>query len=269
MSTNLRNALADMLAVVEPFKDDIPNILLKRTPNNDIAMAAKSRHGNISITGNLLIDVPELRGVACLGSIPYLSAIVGSKYIKGKAKFSVELAYDESKKDGKDLTLLKSMLFQGGKMESFYQATDPFINKINRVKAPPATKVWPVTFEITPELTADFNEIMKVHRAAPKVGGDRDDVFKLIATGSSISATFGERGHLSSVVLTEDAHREDTGDGVDNFHALFSVTQFQAILKLIGKGTGKANLSLRSLRVDINTEIANYSLTIIAKKLSG
>ncbi len=262
MSLEFKNLLTDVLSVVEPFRDEIPFILMKRTQEQDIALAAKSKNGNIRITARSHKDVPDFEGVACLGSLQYLSAVLNSPQMSGKNNFSIKQHY-ETATDGKTHAL-RYMTFKGGrKMEVFYEATDPFVNKMNKIK-PPKIDSWPITFKINAAFIKDFNDITKVHRASPKLGGDRDDVFTLLYSNGKMSAVFGEKSHQSTMILTEDT----TTTGVDTHNDLFPVTHFQAILKLIGKNTGVGKLAPRALRIDTSTEYATYSLMITAKKKS-
>ena len=260
MSKELRNLLADVITIVEPFRDDISHILMKRTPEGDIAAAAKSRDSNISITMLSQKDVEGFEGVACFGSIPYLSAALNSSYIKDD-RAKIDLDYDTAS-DGKTHAL-KSITFKGGrKLVAFYQATDPFINKMNRIK-PPIIREWPIKFTIDGQFIKDFNEVYKVHRAS-MVGGDKDAVFTLSYSFGEIISLFGEKGHQSNMILSENAESTD----IDKLSALMPITHFQAILKLIGKGVGHAKFTDKALRVDIQTELATYSLMILAKKVS-
>ncbi len=265
MSTELKDLLIDVLSVVEPFRDEITHILMKRTEGGDIVAVAKSKDSNISITVMSSNDVPEFSGVACFGSLPYLGAVVKSKYLTGD-NYSVEPAFDTAS-DGKTRAL-RSITFKGGKnkLEAFYQATDPFVNRLNKIK-PPTIKEWPITFDIDSQFIKDFTEIQKVHRAAPKIGGDRDDIFTLAYNNGEIIAVFGERGHQSSMVLTEKAE----SSGQDKMGALLPVSHFQAILKLVApaKGLGVAKFAEKALRVDITTDLATYSLMILSKKPSN
>lgn len=260
MSVEFRDLLTDVLTMVDPFRDGITFILTKRTKTGDIVSVAKSKSGDISITSMSRVDVPDLEGAACFGSLPYLKAILSSKFIKGKANFSMEPHYDISS-DGKTNSL-RFVLFKGGnKMEASYEATDPFISKMQNVKLP-SIKDWTVTFKIDQNFISDFTEMHKVHRAAPKIGGDRDDIFTLLCSEGKVIAVFGEKGHQTSMTLGENNE-----SGV-KLSALLSVTHFQAILKLLGKGTGEARFAEKALRVDTVTDIATYSLMISTKKQS-
>ena len=261
MSKEFRDLLADVIRIVEPFRLDISHILMKRTPEGDIAAAAKSRDSNISITMLCKKEVKAYEGVACFGSLPYLSAILDSSYVKDNDNAKIELNYDTAS-DGKTHAL-RSINFKGGrKMVAYYEATDPFINKMNRIK-PPTIKEWPVKFTIDDQFIKDFNEVYKMHRASITTG-DKDAVFNLAFSFGEVIAMFGDKGHQSNIVLSENAEGTDT----DKLSALMPVMHFQAILKLIGKGTGQARLCEKALRVDVQTDMATYSLMILAKKVS-
>ena len=80
MSKEFRDLLEDVIKVVEPFSAEISFILMKRDRDDDIVLVAKSKTTSIQITAMSLKDIPDFDGVACFGSIPYLGAVVKSKY---------------------------------------------------------------------------------------------------------------------------------------------------------------------------------------------
>ena len=264
MSVEFKNLLTDILMVVEPFRDEIPFVLMKRTQEQDIALAAKSKSGSIRITARSHMDVPDFEGVACLGSLQYLSAVLNSPQFKGdKKEFEITQHY-ETATDGKTHAL-RYITFKGGrKMEVFYEATDPFVNRMNKIK-PPKIDKWPITFNINEAFIKDFNDITKVHRASPRLGGDRDDVFTMLYSKGQISAVFGEKSHQSTMILTDDVTADE---GIDTHNDLYLVNHFQTILKLVGKNKGVGKLAPFALRVDTSTEYATYSILITAKKRS-
>ena len=266
MSNEFRNLLADLLSNTEPFRDSISHLLLKKTESGDVAAAAKSRDGNIAVTARSKMDVPEFHDVACLGSLPFLNSIVNSAYFSGKAKSvsNMELNYDISS-NGKTNALRSIDFTSGKKMEIFYQATDPYINDLTRVKKA-TVKDWNVKFQITPTLIADFMEALKIQKAAPKIGGDRDEVFTLSYTqDNEIIAVFGEKGHSTSIVLSKQV---EESEDVNVITSLFSIVNFQAILKLVGKKEATCFLADKALKVEMETDQAFYSLMTTAKKLS-
>ena len=242
MSDEFRNILADLLANTEPFRDSISHLLLKKTEAGDIVAAAKSRDGNIAVTARAKIDAPEFHDVACLGSLPFLNSIVNSAYFTGKSRSvsKMKMNYDISS-NGKTKALRSMEFSSGKKMQIFYQATDPYINDLTRVKKA-TVKDWNVKFKITPTLIADYMEALKIQKAAPKIGGDRDDVFTLSYTqDNEIVATFGEKGHSTSIVLSKQV---EESEDVNVITSLFSIVNFQAILKLVGK---KEDLMIQKL----------------------
>lgn len=262
MSKEFRNLLAETITVVEPFRDEIQFILMKKTREGDIALVGKSKSSSIEITALSKHDLPDFEGVACFGSVSYLGAILKSKYLKN-GSFSMEVEYKE-RKDYNTKSVF-SILFESEdeKFQAFYQATDPFVNKMNRIKPLNITN-WPVSFTITQDFIKDFNEIIKVHKSGPKLGGDRDDLFTLSFSNGNIVAIFGEKGHRSNLVLCDNA----VGKDVDTISALLNISLFQSILKLIGKGDAKARFTSTALKIDIDNDAATYSLTIAAKKRS-
>lgn len=262
MSKQFRTLISDAISVVDPFRDEIQYLLMKKTKDGDVALLGKSKNSSIEITALSRHDIPEFEGVACFGSLSYLGAVLKSKYLKTD-EFSMDVEYRE-KKD-QNTKSVYSILFESndGKFQAFYQATDPFVNKMNRFK-PAAVKSWPVTFTVDQEFIKDFSEIQKVHKSGARLGGDRDDLFTLSYSGGDIVAIFGDKGHRSNLILSRSAE----ADGIDTLSALLSITLFQSILKLVGKGEAKAKFTANALKIDIINDAAAYSLTIAAKKRS-
>lgn len=263
MSKEFRNLLAEAVTIVEPFRDELQFILMKKTKSGDISLAGKSKSSSIEMTALSKHDIPDFNGVACFGSISYLGAILKSKYLKAD-NFSMDIEYKE-KKDYNTQSVY-AIMFESAdeKFQAFYQATDPFVNKMNRIK-PSAIDGWPVSFTINQEFIKDFNEIQKVHKSGPRLGGDRDDLFTLSYSDGNIVSMFGEKGHRSNLVLCTDAQGKDD---IDSISALLNISLFQSILKLVGKGEARAKFTSTALKIDIDNTAATYSLTLAAKKRS-
>ena len=261
MSIEFRDLLIDVVTVVEPFRDAISHINMKRAPSGDVVIGAKSSNGSVSVTATSKIDVPDLEGIACFGSIPYLSATLNSPLIKDNNSFSMETMYETA--SDKKTRALRHLTFKGGgnKLNVSFKVADPFISQLSKVKIS-AIRDWGASFKVDQDFIKSFNDVQKIHRAAPKMGGDRDDIFTLSYTGEEIIAIFGEKGHQTHMVLTDKA----TGDNKVN--ALLSITQLQSILKLLGKGEGEAKFAQKGLRIDFDTDYAVYTISILGKKES-
>ena len=137
------------------------------------------------------------------------------------------------------------------------------ITKINRIKLP-TTLDWPVAFSIDAEFISSFTELFKVHALAPKVGNDRDDIFKLALADNTIEAIFGDQHHTANVVLSEMVEADSQADKTN---AYFSIGIFRTILRLVGKRESIGYLSNTGLRVDMQTKLAEYKFITAAKKV--
>jgi len=264
MSLEFKNLLTDILSKVEPFSDGVSHILMRKEGDGGIAFLAKSRDGNISITGTSKEIIPFFEDVACLGSLPYLGSVLNSAYFKKGNDLNMELNYETSS-NGKTRAL-RSILFttKNGKFESFYQATDPFVHNLNKNK-PSVIDNWPIEFTINKGVIAEFTEVAKIHKSAPKIGGDRDDIFTLAYSSEKILAIFGEKGHQSTVILAEDV---DYSGVTDSLSALFSLTTVQSLFKLIGKSDAVCRVADKALKIELETINGFYFFVTTAKKLS-
>lgn len=260
MSTELKTLLTDLLTNVDPFKDVVTHIMVKEKDGKAIA-AAKSKDGSISIMARSLGEVPGFAHVACLGSLPYLRSAINSSYM---AEGNLDLSFDEAS-DGKTQMLRSIQLSGSNGFSVFYQAVDPFINKLIRIKNPAALD-YPVAFVINDAFISNFDEIHKVHMQAPKMGTDLDDIFTLAYDDGKMVGLFGERGHSSTVTLTDEVEVEP---GTDKVNAMLSISRFRSILKLVGKNGGAGFLSDKALKVDTETRTVGYEFVTTAKKVRG
>jgi len=261
VSEEFRDFLTDLLEAVDPFRDRITHILMRRS-DNGVEAAARARENSISVQAIAKKPISDYDHFACLGKLQYLKTILNSAYIKGKTDFSIDLKYDTAT-DNKT-TALRSVEFEGGGMKAYYTPTDPFVNKLNNVPVP-VIKKWPVLFGIDDKVINHFDQLFRIHQSAPRAGGDRDDVFQLAYNGGEILALFGEKGHQSQVTLTTEA---GTTEEIDKLSALFSISHLRSIMKFMGKKGGVAYFADKCLKIEMETAYADYAFAIYAKKLS-
>lgn len=253
--------LADVLASVDPFKDVVTHIYLRRRKDGTegVEAAAQPRDGSIKISAVSVKPIEEFQNVACLGNLPYLRAVLQSSYLKKEP--TLDLNYDvDSQGKGE---ALRHINFKGTKgFKTHYQATDPYIDKLGRVK-PVVIDYWPVAFFINAEVIKNFDEIIKIHASAPKIGTSLDDVFYLVYEGGKVEGIFGDQGSQSSVVLSDIAEAESD---VDKVTTLLSISRLRSILKQIGKGEAMAHLCPTALKIDTGTEHAKYQFVLQGKR---
>lgn len=267
MSKVFRDVMVDMLTHIEPFRDSISNLLMRKNTDGSITAVAKARDGNIALLIESKEEIPGFDHIACFGSLPYLRSILKSAYFNGKSKTSSGMGIDMefAVSSNGETTALKSIQFstKSGKFEAFYQATDPFVNNLNKVKLP-TIDVWDADFIVGQNEIKDFNEVLKIHKTAPKIGGDRDDIFKLTIDDGVVQATFGDKGHNSSVSLADNV---DIITDIPGINSLFSVSKIEAMFKLIGKGEAQCSVAKKALRIQLETAWCTYSIVTTAKKL--
>ncbi len=259
--------MVDILTHVEPFRDSIPNLLMRKNTDGSITAVAKARDGNIALIVESKHEIPELEHNACFGSLSYLRSILKSAYFNGKGKGATGMIIDMEfaiSSNGKS-EALKAIQFttKSGKFEAFYRATDPFVNNLNKVKLP-TIDTWDADFIIGQDEIKGFGEVLKIHKTAPKIGGDRDDIFKLTIDDGVVQATFGDKGHHSSVTLGDNV---DIVTDVPGINSLFSISKIEAMFKLIGKGEAQCSVAKKAFRIQIETAWCTYSIVTVAKKL--
>ena len=258
MST-LQQFLTDILGAVDPFKDVILRIMMLERDGH-IHAAAQAKDGSFSIQIKSKTPIDGFRAKACLGSLPYLRSGLASKNM---ANGELELTYGQSGASNEDV--LRSIKLKGAnRFSQFYQAIDPFVNQLNRIKLP-ATIDWPVAFGIDGNFISNFDDSVRVISAAEKMGSERDDIFMLSLVNGGIEGVFGERTHTITVQLTGIV--ETSLEDSDTLNAHFNISRFKSLLRLIGKGEGIGYLSSKSLKVDIETDHAEYQYTVSAKKV--
>jgi hypothetical protein len=258
MSEKFQAFMSELLDTLDPFKDVIANVMV-RDKDGEVKAAAKSRDGVISIEVTCKGDLPGFHDKACFGSLPFLRGALASPKMKGG---KVELTFGDAS-TGKD-TVLRSAILKGKNRYSvFYQAIDPFVNKMNRIKLPPMLD-WPVAFAIDQEFIKTFDEMYKVNALAPKTGSGRDDIFQLAHTEEGMEVIFGDQHHRSNVVISQTVEAKPQPDGLKT-NAYFSISRFKAILRLIDKGEAIGYLSNTGLRVDTETKHATYKFVTAAK----
>lgn len=253
--------LSDLLTSVDPFKDVISHIMMRERDGRVIAVA-KSRDGSISIQVKSRGEVPGYSHKACLGSLPYLRSALASAYMK---EGTLELTTGESSRGNDEV--LRSIKLKGSHgFNVFYQAVDPFVSRLTEIEQPKkSTELdYPVAFGVDAQFISNFDEAFKVQQQAPKVGTDRDDIFTVSYNNDTVEAIFGEKGHQATVILTKTV---EAATGVDKASALFSMTKFRSILKLIGKGDGIGSLSEKALRIDTETKQTEIQFVMSAKRV--
>lgn len=252
----LKDLLPDILEVTSRFRNVITHIILTDRGDN-VKILAKSTDGSMAISGVTKGPVDDLNNIACLGSLDFLSASLSAPAMK---KGTLDLHIDSSA-DGK-AQVVRSITMTGENGYSvFYQAVDPFISKLNKI-AVNKIKDWPVLFAIDKTYIERFTDTMKVHAKAPKIGTDEDDIYTLTYSDGQITVEFGERGHQVSMMLTGETETTGTTEKVN---ALFSISQTDAILKLVGKEGAVGYLVDKAMKVDIHTKHAEYEFVSTAK----
>ena len=264
MDKELRNFLYDLTAKALLFKDDVTHVVVTRSPAGSIVGGVRSVGTVVSIKAQCKHEMDGFQEGEkfCFGSLPYLSSILKSKYMRGD-DFSFEFNVKPSS-DGKT-PALRNMRIRAGKMDSFYQATDPYLNNIiGGVNAPSITD-WVVMFGVDKAAIGEFDEASKIHAMAPKIGGERDDIFSLGFDGDSILASFGEKGHQTNVTLTDNTESLIESRKIN---AMFSIRHFKAILRMIDEAGGAiVTLAPKALKVEFENAQAKYTVTLTSKKI--
>jgi len=254
----LKDLLPDVLTATERFRDVVTHVILKDHGENSL-IVAKSIDGSIYIGGTTTSEVEDFEDIACLGSLDFLKASLDAPAMEvGSLELNIDLSA------AGDARVVRSITLSGKDgYNVFYQAVDPFISKLNKISV---TKVssWPVVFAVDQTFMTRFNETMKVHARAPKIGTDEDDIFLLSYGDGKISASFGEKGHQVSTTLTEEV--EITGEA-DKVTALFSISKFNSILKLLGNKTTIGYLDSKAMKIEMSTKYAVYEFVMTAKRM--
>jgi hypothetical protein len=260
MSKELRDFFLDSLGIIDPFKDTITHFLLKRG-NDCINFTTLSSDNSLVISGTTKKEIKKFEHIAGLGSLQYLKAIVDSDLMKKCNDESMILNYTESRTGNK--TILTSIEFKGeNRFTAFYQATDPFVAQLNKVKSI-GNLEWPVAFAVDADFKKAFDEIRRINSQASKTGSDRDDIFEISYNNDIITGIFGGRGNRTSITLSEFV--ESNSD--KNMKALFQISKFKSVLNLLDKGDSIAYLCDKAIKVDISTNQANYQFVMTAKKI--
>ncbi len=259
MSDKFQGFLIDLLGAIEPFKDVVTHVMMREV-NGGIVAAAKARDGTISVQAKSKGEVPGFTDKACLGSLSYLRSALSSSYMIGG---TVNLSYGKAS-NGKD-EVLRSMKLKGAKggYNVYYQAIDPFINQLNRIKLPTGLE-WPVGFAIDETFMEHFAEVVKVSAQAPKAGTERDDIFQMVQTEEGVEGIFGDKNHQVTVLLSATV---EANPATEKTNAYFSISKVRSILRFVGKGSAIGYLSDKALRVDTETEHAEYQFVTASKKV--
>ncbi len=260
-----RDLLSDVLGTVLPFKDAISHLLVRSDSQGNIAIAAKSRTGDVDIRVDPKIAVPEFHNVACLGALPYLNSVVNSKYIRDGGKYEMNMEFGESSR--KEITTLKTIEFTAGRrMNAFYQATDPYLTDLNKVKGV-SQKIseWDLNFLITQDTISDYMEGLKIHRSTPR-SGSSEEVFRVLYADGDVYARFGDRGNTTKVLMSDSV---ENVTGIEKLNPLFGIDRVRAVYNLIGREEAVCSLTQLAIRFLIETELAEYTIVAAAKKLAS
>lgn len=251
----LRDFLIDAITSIEPFKT-IPYLAIKKH-NGDVLASAQEQKGGVVVKIQSKVDIEELDdGVAALfGNLPYLKSLLDNDYTKEKCNIDI---HHRNSSDNQS-SVIGSLSVSSGRFKAEYQATDPFIGNLSKVKVP-IVREWPIAFSMSKDIYTDFKSISRIHAMSPKIGGDRDDIFTISTENDSINITFGERNHKTSMVLCE-CDKNDVGE----FSALFSISMLDSLFKLGDKG--KIHLTTQAIKLEVESELAKYTYIISAKKV--
>jgi len=263
MAKVFRDFVFEILERTMPFKEELKYLNLKRDQAGTVVAAMPCPGRVISVQAACLKEMPELVAPACLGSLPYLHSLLRSKYMKGDKDF--EITFNNKPGTDGSTTVLRSLAIKAGGMESFYQATDPFINNLNKI-TPPKVTDWAVMFGVDRSFIEEFEEVSKIHAMAER----GLDIFSLGFDGKAVMASFGQRVNQTSVVLTTntEALHSTVRSGSDKMSALFAVKEFKGLFKLLG-GSGIMMLAPKALKVESDSEMARYTGVLTAKKLEA
>lgn len=260
--SELHGYLTDLISITAPFSASVANILLKRTAGGDLEALAQDKNAFIVIRATSKKPVELIQHPACLSSVEYLSSalsVVGTNMMKGKPPvFTINTGMASDRKT----EAIKSIDIKSSRFTFSYNASDPFLNKTMMVKRTVLAE-WPVQFVITSESGREFEDAARVHATGSRNAGDRDSVFKLTRTDSSLVAEFGEKSHRTQVVLSE----APKGDSKP-FEAFFGIDLFRSMLKILGNDGGIAHLNPMALKIETETAINVYTITMTAKIVS-
>lgn len=258
MTTKIQPFLIDLLGALEPFKDVIAHVMM-REKDGRVMAAAKARDGSISVQATSRGEVPEFTEKACLGSLPYLRGVLTSPLMEGG---KIELSYGTAS-NGSD-EVLRSMKMKGkGRLNVYYQAMDPFINQLNRIKLQ-KTIDWPLAFAVDQTFIDNFGGAVKLSALAPKTNTEMDDLFNMVYTEEGIEGVFGDKHHQTTILLADTV---EAMDGTDKTNAYFNVSKIRPILRFIGKGSAVGFMSSDGIRIDTETEQAEYQFVTASRKV--
>ena len=256
--SELKLFVVDLLDAIDPFKDVISHVMMREADGRVVA-AAKARDGSISVQAKSKGEVPGFTDKACLGSLAYLrGALTSANMTNGELK----LSYGDAS-NGKDRVLRSISMSGSNGFKVFFQAVDPFVNSLNRIKLPTGLD-WPVAFAIDETFIDNFNETVKVNALAPKSSTERDDIFQMVLTPEGIEGIFGDKHHQATVALSRTVEAESSTDKVN---AYFSISKVRSLLRYVGKAAAIGYLSDKALRVDIETSQAEYQFVTASKKV--
>lgn len=256
--SEFRKFLVDVLDKVGPFGKSINHLHIKRTKTGDIVAAGPSTDRSVEIRATAKQDIPELEGVACMGSLLYLKQILGSSFLKSNdADSQIKLAFTEA--SDRKTTALKSIRIETGKLEVFYQATDPFYgNVVLPARQKPLD--WPLAFSVDPATVKDFKELRAIQAAAPST--QTEDVFALGHNNGQILAMFGSGNQQSTLMISDTVEVEGKAPAGE---ICFLTEHFLRALDLCGKHNVVLYLCDKAVKMEFETPLALYEIILTAK----
>jgi len=256
----LRSYLRDFLVVTGPFRDkeSISHILMKKDGQGRVISAASAKNGTIAIEATAVKKISEFENTACLGSLNYLQSLLESKMVDDDG---IKINYLPSGPNS--MMVARTIEFQGGnKFRAKYNATDPFINKVLTQKKS-VTNKWPILMKVGPQLMLEYAETAKIHSSAPKIGGDRDDLFMLSCTNGEVKAEFGDNNNRTEIILANVETPEGT-----NVRNYMSIRMISSLFRLFDGNIVDLFMAQNEIKFVYKSDFADYSFNLPAKRIA-
>lgn len=247
--------LDDLIKKIDPFNRTVTHLHINRK-NGEVSAAAPAKDRSLELHAKCKEDVPELEGVACLGSLMYLKQIINSSFVKSGLR--TELKFGPTA-NGK-LEALRSITFRGGnRYQAFYQGTDPFIGNIIM---PSKAKIesWPLVFAVSAKMAKEFKEARAISAAAPSIR--QENVFELSYADGAMVASFGEGNQQSSLVLSDAVEELDK---INKRSAYYMTDLVLPILNMCGEDGMIVYFSEKAIKFEFETDVAEYSIIMTSK----
>lgn len=259
MAEYLYKTLSDFLEKVFPFTKTISHIHLAKDQAGHGMFAADSKDRSISFHARTKAPMDDLKGVGCFGNLAYLKQILNSSFIKNAAW---NISYREQQKRPPTVGMVRFVV--DGKSDLMYQATDPFLGT---VAIPGKLKInsWPVTFLLSEDA---FDNIAEMNQIQAASAVSAEILCTLLAEKSGvISMLFGNERNESSLFLTDQVDREDTG----GFQAQFLTEHLIRLGGMVNWKTQKEmalQFAQPALKAVFETVTLEYEVILTAKKKS-